>query len=196
MLIFLDIDETLAEYRKILPDRVSCLNWVIHHSPEPCQIVFNTAWNIHNLEFMREKLIAAGFQYPECILGQTYGNQGGGDLIREWLTKNNQIGTPFIIIDDSTRHMKGLWSRLAHCDPVTGFTPEVAERALQIMHRDITEEGERQAACENLLRCALLQQTKDWLTKEQKAEFTKSYLDLMATLLATEDFLREAYLKV
>lgn len=196
MLIFLDIDEVLARYGKLQYDRIARLNRIIEACPSPARIVFNTSWNIYSLDGMQKRLTKAGFAYPKALHGQTGSTRGGGEPIREWLVKHNEVGTPFLILDDSTRDLGAMWCRLAHCRiGIEGLSEEVLQEALTILHRPISEATERAAALRTLYRHVLKVLDASWLTTEQKLQYAQEYNVLSSQLLQEPDFLKAAYLQ-
>lgn len=195
MLIFLDMDEVLAQYGKIQPDRVARLNRIVASTPTPARIVFNTAWNIHTMDQMRGFLVAAGFAYPDTLHSQTAGNEGGGELIRRWLRDNGEVGTPFLILDDSTRDLRAMWCRLGRCLGADGLSDVVLAQALDIIQRPIHPLRECLAAAHALTKDSERILAADWLTPEERNQYALSSIRLAQTLMEDPDFLKSAYLK-
>jgi len=200
MLIFLDIDGVLVlNGRKFERKLVNHLNNLIAtyfwKSGKNVEIVFNSAWNVNPIDDMKKWLAEAGFLYTNCIIGKTPGTSGGGELIRRWLTTNNRVGEPFILLDDSSHDIQAMWCRIAQSVTSKGFNRTVARKAETIMLRKITEDGERKAACENLLAQALRVQKASWLTADQKADLAAVDCALLQELLLKPHFLEHAFLK-
>lgn len=195
MLVFLDIDGVLVlQGRGFDPSLVMNLNWLIAESGHKCEIILNTAWNAHTIQEMQVFMIKAGFKHSDILVGQTNGCSGGGLLIQEWLKNNNRMGEPYVILDDSTKKIGAMWSRLARCNADEGFTKDVAKRALKIMQRRITEDGERKAACKGILKNVLRVQQANWLTPRQKSTFVCEEMELIAKCITDPFFLQSACL--
>jgi hypothetical protein len=89
------------------------------------------------MDEMWDMLVTHGFEYPEVLLGQTGGCQGGGVLARQWLRDNNMVGNPYIAIDDTARYQESI-GRLVQCtDPKKGLTGEIADQALNMIRGGI-----------------------------------------------------------
>ena len=174
---------------------VANLNRIIRAYPD-LKIVLNSAWNIEPLADMRNFLVAAGFDYPMSLIGRTASSSGGGLLARQWLVDNNHIGTPYILIDDSTREMGPSWGRLAQCRSKEGLTDKVADNALFILGRGIgTVEVEVACAIHNIMADNLrLITSTPWLTGEQRLGYIKANFAQSDNFLADPNFLRSACL--
>lgn len=200
-IIFLDIDEVLADYGKLQRDRIANLNHIVWEARDfNPRIVLNTAWNSHTLDEMWDMLVEHGFEYPEILLGQTAGCQGGGHLARQWLRDNGMVGKPYIAIDDSTRYQESV-GRLVQCtDPKKGLTREVADQAL-----DTIRGGIQRPALEIQRALGYLEMEQErlffrtpWLTREQRDETIRENMDEMARIAAMDhkEFMRAACLDV
>lgn len=200
-ILFLDIDEVLAEYGKLQRDRIDHLNHIIWEARDlDPRIVFNTSWNRHPMDKMWDMLVEHGFEYPEVLLGQTAGCNGGGHLARQWLRDNGMVGKPYIAIDDSARYQESI-GRLVQCsDPKLGLTREIADRALELIH-----DGIRASETEMLRTSDYFEKEQDrlvlrtpWLTPEQRAEYIRNNMAEMAriTAMTGKEFMQAACLEV
>ena len=199
VIILLDIDGVLClDGRNLNRDLVANLNLVVSDGagPSGTTIVFNTAWNRLPLETMKSLLAEAGFRYPECLVGQTNGCHGGGDPAREWLRDNNRVGTPYVMIDDST-NVGMSWGRLAHCNTGEGLTRAVVDKALSIIRRGIgCSKDEVQHLADNLrLENHRLSTRCPWLTFAKINSFINHNSALVASATGWEGFMREACLE-
>lgn len=181
MLCFLDIDGVIClNGDKLDPKLVANLDALLDHDPR-IEVVFNTAWNIKPLDGMKAAFVEAGFRHPDRLAGQTAGTSGGGDLVRSWLQDHAPPGTPYLLIDDSTRAYDMMWGRLVHCRSETGFDEERLEAAKALVDRTVTPEGERRALLVNLsLEVARLLDETPWLTVPQRLEAVSSTVTLWA----------------
>lgn len=200
-IIFLDIDEVLAEYGKLQRDRIAHLNHIVWEARDfDPRIVFNTAWNRHTLDEMWDMLVEHGFEYPEVLIGQTAGCGGGGHLARQWLRDNGMVGKPYIAIDDSAHYQESI-GRLVQCtDPKKGLTREIANIALDLIALGIRHpEAEVLRTMDYFVgeQDRLLLRTP-WLTDEQRDEAMQENLNEMARIAAMDhkDFMRAACLEV
>jgi hypothetical protein len=185
--IFLDIDGVLALVgMKLEPTLVDNLNYLVKRfNPEAIEIVLNTAWNIKTLDKMKDLMIQAGFLFPECLIGQTSGTSGGGVLARDWLSDNGRVGTPYIMIDDSTKVQES-WSRLVRCNTKNGFTRFLAKKAFLLLKRGISNpEIEKHFAVKNIaeFQKQILNKSQ-WLSHEQRLFYVKELNDQMSKILS------------
>jgi hypothetical protein len=202
VLVFLDIDGVCNKHGgphhgKLNPELVGHIGRLIQRHRFDTQIVFNTAWNTNTLDEMKVMFTAAGFKHPECLVGQTSSTRGGGHPIREYLIENDLIGTPFIIIDDSTHDYGEMWCRLIACNGSKGFDKIALKEATeQMWHSSPNESRDRHAAIDRLLRdCHRLARRCPWLTDEQRQGYIRRNLNLIEHCLLVPDFLVAAYLK-
>ena len=203
MHFFLDIDGVMTDHtsNKLMPDQVACLNQLVERcmwGGHTVKIIFNTAWNIHTLEYMVDAFTAAGFKYPEMLVGQTDSTGGGGDPVRRWLTEQGVTGEPYLIIDDSVSCYREMRCRLIHCMPTEGLTMSVVERASASGYLDhkLDEQCERDRATAALFgEAQRLAYRTPWLTPVQRAGYIRETLDLLAHCLVVPNFLEAAYLK-
>ena len=195
MLCFLDIDGVVClNGDKLEPKLISNLNALLDHDPR-IQVVFNTAWNSQSLDWMKAEFVKAGFKHPDRLIGQTLGTSGGGGLVRSWLRDHAQPGTPYLLIDDSTRAYDMMWGRLVHCRLSVGFDEERLEAAKALVDRAITPEGERRALLVNLsLEVARLQDETPWLSVSQRLEAVSNTVALWARASHTLCLLHEILL--
>jgi hypothetical protein len=193
-ILFPDVDGVLSlDGETFDPGCVAQLNRIIATAHDPCQIVFNSAWNIHGVDVLRAMLVASGFEYPECIIGRTSACCGGGELARSWLVANGKVGTPYVILEDSTSHLGASWGRLAHCIPTTGLTPAVADKAIGIIQRGIgSRETESMSAYVNIMAENDRLRGCDWLTEEQRQTFRLENTRLALAIMHDVNFLRTA----
>lgn len=199
MIIFLDIDGVVClDGKTFNADCVEWLNRIVmmcNTIGSPVQIVFNTAWNIHPLDHMKDRLAKAKFKFPQTVYGQTDECGGGGNPIRRWLDANVPAGTPFLVLDDSTHHMEELWCRFARCYPKAGINHEVYEKACAIIQRNGKDrDAEILYAVHEMTTFALWVNKASWLTYADKAKYTQEYLGMAARFLADPDFLVKARL--
>ena len=197
-LIFLDIDGVLAIYGKLQTDLMQNLNRFIEYAGvKNIDIIFNTAWNCHTLEVMKKMFEDAGFKYTQCLIGQTAGCNGGIQLVKEYLEKRDLLGTPFIVIDDSTK-MKESWGRLAHCSTQKGFVENSLARAINIFDRGISNGFlESVHALINLdNEINRIANESPWLDDEYKQKYIDEIKVLSNNIeaMTDEDFLRAALL--
>ena len=114
------------------------LNSIFKQTPSVLKIVLNTAWNIHSLDDMKMFFTSSGLLYPDSIISQTNSCAGGFGPISDWLKHNGMIGNQYIIIDDIGSY--GIaQGRLAHCESKIGLDRYVANCALRIIERSITD---------------------------------------------------------
>jgi hypothetical protein len=198
--IFLDIDEVLAEYGKLRHDRIAHLNYIIREARDfDPRIVFNTAWNSHTLDEMCVMMTANGFEYPEVLIGQTAGCQGGGILARQWLRDNRAVGKPYIAIDDSSHYQESM-GRLVQCtDPLVGLTGEIADQALDMIRGGILDPETEVRRAEDRFtneHLRLLHRTP-WLTQEEREASLRANLETMNRVVKMKpnEFMRAACLK-
>jgi hypothetical protein len=193
----LDVDGVLVLVgRKFHRPAVAELNYFIREvGPDNIRIVFNTAWNLHTVDEMRTFLVVAGFEYPTCLHGQTAGTQGGGGLAREWLRDNDGVGTPYIMIDDSTR-CQASWGRLAQCITAQGMTRKVADKAVAIYQRGIADaETELQHVEANILADNFrIVTSTPWLSDEERYKYTQRNLDDAREIVSDPNFMQSACL--
>lgn len=197
VVLFLDIDGVLCLTGRTLDPRlVAALNILIKCGcPSDIRIVFNTAWNIHSLDEMRGFMVAAGFKYPECIQGQTAGMSGGGELARQWLRDNGMVGTPYVMVDDSTR-MQSSWGRLAQCRTDEGLNLKVVGKALDIIRRGVEHEVvEKACAFNNLMEDnQRLISATPWLSDEERKGYIQRNFAEAKEIMDDPNFMRSACL--
>lgn len=202
LLVFLDIDGVCNKHGgphhgELNPELVGHLGQLLQRHRFDAQVVFNTAWNTNTLDEMKAMFTAAGFKHPEVLVGQTSSNAGGGHPIREYLIWNDLIGTPFIIIDDSTKDYGEMWCRLIVCDGSKGFDKVALKEATeQMWHSNPNESRDRHAAIDRLIiDCHRLARRTPWLTDEQRQGYIRRNLNLIEHCLLVPNFLEAAFLK-
>jgi len=202
--IFLDIDGVMNSYGgehqdSLDPQKVRWLSKLMAHGwgGRHIEVVFNTAWNVHDLDYMKKAFTEAGFRYPDQLTGQTNSCGGGGDPVRDYLIDNDLVGTPFIIIDDGTKNYGEMWCRLIRCDGHRGFR-EVEYKAasdLTWKARNPNEPRDRRLAVDHLVEHTHWLATKNpWLDDVQRRAAVAANLDLVAHCLLVPDFLEAALL--
>jgi len=199
-LIFLDIDGVMNRYghpqQEVLDEHlVGQLNRL--QSWLGTQVVFNSAWNSHSLDYMKNAFAKAGHLYPATLIGQTGSCAGGGDPVRDYLIENDLVGTPFIIIDDGDSNYGEMWCRLVRCDPNEGFTDKRRNQAEDLIWQALSprEKESRETAVKHLVDHAHWLATRThWLTPEDRERYIRMDLDLVAHCLLVPDFLEQALL--
>lgn len=204
--VFLDVDGVLNRYglfhtsSKLGIEKalVAELNLLLSiWSTHTYRIVFNTAWNIHTMDYMRATLAAAGFKHPKYLHDQTSSTAGGGGPVRQYILDHNLIGEPFIIIDDSTHDYGEMWCRLLHIDGTKGLTKATRQQAGDLIWRACSphENRDRKQAVNGLMaECWRLANHTPWLDPSQREKEIRLTLDLMAHCLTVPDFLGAAFL--
>jgi len=196
MLLFLDIDGVLNRNNdRFDPTLVENLNWLMTRWPN-LQIVFNTAWNLHPLNDMRDWLVDAGFEHPKRLHGQTAACSGGGNLVRRYLTDNDLVGTPFIIIDDSSHDYNEMWCRLIKCQGRRGFDEDRRRLANDLIWkaRAPVEQRDRKLAVSALVDNCFTLSKANYLSEEDKEKSIRLNLDLATHCMLSTDFLVRAHL--
>lgn len=194
-LIFLDIDEVVAFQGQLNQGLINNLNILIAKIGQPVEVVFNTSWNVKPLAEVKALFLEGGFWYGNCLVGQTDSTRGGGPPIRDWFKANpDQIGCPYLCIDDSTREYGFQWGRLVRCENTEGFTEARVEEALAILARPL--EQEQEACIVALAREANRLMTRTpWLKTEQRVEYTEEHIKVMREVWADRKFLQTAFMK-
>lgn len=197
--IFLDIDGVLAHHGKISEENVVNLNSLISSvGADNVKVVFNTAWNCHSLEKMIFFLEEKGFRYSKCLFSQTEGCAGGGKLVRDWLLKNDYVGSPYVIVDDGTNQGVS-FGRYVHCDPKVGLTNYDAWIGANILKSGILSPKDEHLFAKmnaDAEKQRLINETP-WLTPDQREDCLRSHQALINELntMSSEDFMVSAMLK-
>lgn len=147
-LVFLDIDGVVVTEASLRIGGAKCadsscvsyLNAII--AAADAEVVISSSWRtVHTLDFIRDTLCAAGFRWPERVVGATehlhYRSENGrrvgraerSDEIRAWL--RNDPRERFVIIDDeSEAYVTGHFVQ-THADH--GLSEEHVASALAIL---------------------------------------------------------------
>ena len=201
--LFLDIDGVLAahggpHHGDLDPVMVQRLNTKVgrRYGGQQCRIVINSAWNVRGLGEVTDRLAEAGLD-PTHIHDTTGSCQGGGEPVRRYLTENDLVGSPYVILDDSARQYGEMWCRLVKVDGSKGFDKGAAaafDSVLWDCWRGLPERKERQKAVEAILEeCYRLSKAKH-LPADDKQSAIKALSDLLPYILTVPRFRERAFL--
>lgn len=198
MILFLDMDGVLClDHRQALDTGcLECLDTLLDRVPSMA-VVFNTAWNIKPLSQMQNLFREAGFRNVHRLVDQTPLSCGGLRPIQDWFKTHPEKIGPYIIIDDASQTYGLLKSRLVHCRPSKGFGPAALQKAVSIIQRPITVEGERQALYEAVTEAAKRMETETpWLSSTQRAlyRYQMTRVRMECDEVPNETYLEKLYL--
>jgi hypothetical protein len=100
-----------------------------------CAVIITSVWRIgRNIKELRDLLSACGWRNPIYIAGKTrlIQNHDRGTEIKHYIEKFGIDENDIVILDDDN-DMGNLMHRLLQCDPIKGITPEIVQKAIQLL---------------------------------------------------------------